>query len=204
VLALVVAASLTRRQPLAYYLAGSPVDGFWKAAEATAANAGASNPFILINPLHYFLVPLLVLIALGATARSLGLQMGYRSWVVGTAIGGLVLLLQITGGLSLAAIPGKVIVNLLQTGFSEEFLWRGAVQTRLHQLAGTEWALVLASVAFGLWHIFTNATLMGGGLLAGAAEGIIGQSAVGLALGFMFIRTGSLLAPSIVHIVIDL
>jgi membrane protease YdiL (CAAX protease family) len=45
------------------------------------------------------------------------------------------------------------VSNLLQNGFSEEFLFRGALLTRLRLIMAPSSAIVVSSVAFGLSHI---------------------------------------------------
>ena len=90
--------------------------------------------------------------------------------------------------------------HLLQNGFSEEFLFRGAFQTRLRAFMTSDWALVIQALVFGLWHIGFDTQTMGGDVLAGLALGIASHSVMGLALGILFQRTRNLIAPSLVHV----
>ncbi|MBP2017814.1 membrane protease YdiL (CAAX protease family) [Symbiobacterium terraclitae] len=89
----------------------------------------------------------------------------------------------------------------LQNGFSEEFLFRGALQTRLSQLLGDGWGLVLASLVFGIVHLGLNTKSLGGDYLAGLAASVVFQATSGLLFGLTFMRTRSLIAPTEVHIV---
>lgn len=107
------------------------------------------------------------------------------------------------------AQPLKLIAvfirNAFQNGPVEEFLFRGALQSRLSLLFGSGWGLVLSSLAFGVWHIGANARLeTGGDLLNAACAGVASQAPFGLAFGLIFQRTQNLLAGSVLHMLIDL
>lgn len=176
------------------------LDNFWGHIFVKPA-----NPFWGTNPTLYVIVPGLCLLALGARWRSLGFARGHRWWLIAllwgsTKIIGIGISL-VTGSYGLLTLLHYLVSNLLQNGFSEEFLWRGAVLTRLKPLVGTTWAAVLSSIGFGLWHLGVDTT--GGNYLAGAAVGILSQGTFGLAMAIVFLRTRNLLAPTIIHILTD-
>ena len=91
-----------------------------------------------------------------------------------------------------AEAPAILIVALaLTAGIAEEALFRGVVQGGLTGLMGWFPALMIASVLFGVVHWLTPLYA----LLAGL---------VGLYLGGLYLLTGNLLVPIIVHVLYDL
>lgn len=82
--------------------------------------------------------------------------------------------------------PVPVLVVAALAGVGEELLFRGVLQAALTDGLGPAWGLVLASVAFGLAHAVSRAYF----LLA---------TAMGVYLGVLFLVSGSLLLPAIVH-----
>lgn len=154
---------------------------------------------------QYVVVPLVVLLALGGRPGGLGLDRGHRSMRVALlwcAIPIGVLGWQLaTGGLAPAALVRRLGSHFFQNGFSEEFLFRGAVQTRLEPVLGRGWALLVQALAFGVWHV--GAMTDGAGAVA-VASGLAGtlllQAVLGLGLGIVFLRTRSLVAPTLVHV----
>ena len=57
-------------------------------------------------------------------------------------------------GKALYLFPLAAIFGLLTAGFTEEFFFRGFLQTRVEQLAGSPWiAVLVVTVAFGLYHV---------------------------------------------------
>jgi hypothetical protein len=174
------------------------LDGFWRHVFAI--------PSWGTNPTLYVIVPGLCLLALGARWRSLGFARGYRSWLIALLWGSIqiigIIVALAMGRYGVLTLLRYFVSNLLQNGFSEEFLFRGALLTRLKPLLGTSWAVVLSSLVFGLWHLGVD-TAGGGNYLAGAAVGILSQGTFGLAMAIVFLRTRNLLAPTILHILFD-
>lgn len=74
-----------------------------------------------------------------------------------------------------------VMLWALANGFMEEYIWRGFVQSRLCDVVGEQWAVILAAVGFGLWHV-----------VYGVPDGWDG--AIGLALGSFLV--GGMVARS--------
>jgi membrane protease YdiL (CAAX protease family) len=156
----------------------------------------------------YFLIPFVLLLLLGARLPDLGLGKGHRVWQV-TALWVIIPLIFfviniINGSTSLIRLGTMFFGNLLRNGFSEEFLFRGALQTRLRQWIGSDWALVIQSLVFAVWHLGADTQFMGGDVLQGLALGMASHSISGLAMGVIFQRTRNLIAPSIVHVVINM
>lgn len=163
-----------------------------------------TNPNLLVNPLLYVGLPLAAVLALGARRRALGLVWGRRSWTVALLWSlpslAIIAVNLATGQMSLGRLGARLVSNSLQNGFFEEFLFRGALMTRLMTLLGSGWGMVLSSLVFGLWHIGAQTQQLGGNMLAGAAASIVLQATAGLGLAVMVQRTGSLLPSSIHHV----
>jgi CAAX protease family protein len=83
----------------------------------------------------------------------------------------------------------------LTAGIGEEVIYRGLLLHYLHVLPfHLSWtlALVVSSVIFGIGHLYQG--------IAGAVSTVV----VGFLFGAMFLATGSLLLPIVVHAVMDL
>jgi membrane protease YdiL (CAAX protease family) len=162
---------------------------------------GAQPTFLgnwIAVPLLYFLIPLALLLLLGARWSELGLGRGYRSWQVL-----LLVVFLVIGATSLVLLLLTVASNLFQNGFFEEFLFRGALMTRLSYLIRGDWGLVLSALIFGLFHIGVQTSALHGDWLAGAAYAIIDQAIFGLGMALVFLRTRNLLASSIFHVLLN-
>ena len=166
---------------------------------------GLPHPYYLENPILYVAVPGAAVLLLGAGLRELGFRKGHRSWRVialwsAPVVAGWVYYL-IAGSVGVVRVARRLLANTLMNGFSEEFLWRGVIQTRISRLWTPEWGLVLASLGFGWWHLLSIADWAGTDLWLAAALNAVVQAPMGLALGVVFQRTRNLLAPSVVHVV---
>ncbi len=159
------------------------------------------------NPVQYFVIPFLLLLALGARPAELGLGRGHKVWqacLVWLALPAVVLLgLLLTGSLSPQVLVRRIIGNTFQNGFFEEFLFRGALQTRLARLVPFPWALAIQAFVFGLWHLRANTQSMDGNIFAGLALCIVSQTMIGLVYGYVFYRTRNLIAPSVAHVAMN-
>lgn len=163
---------------------------------------------LALNPILYVIVPGILLLVLGARLGSLGLARGRRSWAV-SALWGIgpaiaIAIALATSRLSALDLLNLLIGNTLRNGPMEEFLWRGAVLTRLRLLVGTPWSMVISSLAFGIWHIGTNLRAFQGQWVPAVAFCIISQAAIGLAFAIVLLRTRNLLASSVAHVLLNL
>lgn len=168
-----------------------------------AAPAAISNPVLELG------LPLALLTVLGGGRRELGFGRGHRVgrvlalWCVPQLVN--LGILVFAGQAQPLKLLGVFIRNGFQNGPVEEFLFRGALQSRLSLVLGGGWGLVLSSLAFGLWHVGANARFeTGGDLLGAACAGIAGQAPFGLAYGVIFQRTRNVLAGSVLHMLINL
>ena len=175
---------------------------------STAAARTGPMRSLGVGWLKLVVLPTAALLALGARWRDLGLARGQRSWRVAALWCGPILavlaLRLATGRLGLARLVRDALAHLIQAGFPEEFFYRGALQTRIALLAGGGWALGLQAVAFAALHWPSAAQRMQGDLLAGLAAAFAMYLPMGLALGVVFERTRSLLAPCLVHVGVNL
>ncbi len=85
---------------------------------------------------------------------------------------------------------GSVALVAILAGIGEELLFRGVVQDGLSLMLGPAVALILASLLFGLAHAVTPTYF----LIA---------SLMGAYLGWLYLHTGNLLVPVIVHALYD-
>jgi membrane protease YdiL (CAAX protease family) len=118
---------------------------------------------------------------------------------------------RVTGGIP--HLFYEVFVRIpLGTVLLEEVAFRGALPAVFAKQRSTFRAVVIASALFGLWHVLPSLSLnevnpvfevlLGTGLagkLAGVAVAVVGTFLAGLWLCFLRYRSGSILAPMIVH-----
>jgi membrane protease YdiL (CAAX protease family) len=159
------------------------------------------------NPVQYFVIPLILLLLLGARLPELGFGRGHRAWrvsLVWFAVPALVLLWPAAvGALGPQTFIRRIISNFFQNGFFEEFLFRGALQTRLNRLLTVPASLGVQALVFGLWHWRGNTAAFDGNALAGLAWCIVSQGFMGLAFGIIFHRTRNLVAPTVAHVMMN-
>lgn len=166
------------------------------------------NDNYVANPVLYFLLPFILLVATGALPREIGFGPGHRVWQV-IALWSVIPLLVIAYSLvarqvTLMLVALRLLSNMVQNGFFEEFLFRGVLQTRLRCMLAPSWAVVIQALVFGVWHLglgFSNTA--GGSLLPAVAATLVNQAVLGLAFGIIFERTRNLLAPSVVHVLLN-
>jgi membrane protease YdiL (CAAX protease family) len=163
------------------------------------------NDNYIANPVLYFVIPFILLLALRARPRELGLGRG-RNVIRVTLLwctipAALLVFVLVSGQVALSRVISRLISNALQNGFFEEFLFRGALQTRLQKFMTPSWSLVIQALLFGLWHIGLGMSEFGAqGWLTAAASTILIQGTFGLAMGVIFARSGNLLAGSLFHV----
>ncbi len=102
------------------------------------------------------------------------------------------------------AFPAALFLMLVTAGFTEEFFFRGVLQSRLGEwLRSKMFGNLAASMLFGLYHLpyafLKTSWPSHGNLGAAIAEGVLPSAVVGFILGAVYNRTGNLLAPVIVH-----
>lgn len=106
-----------------------------------------------------------------------------------------------------------VIVGIgLLTVVPEELMFRGVLQGTAIRRWGSLRGLMVASVLFGLWHVFPTLSTAGGNSgLTGADSTLLGRiglvigavvatTAAGAIFGWLRLRSGSIVAPMIAHL----
>lgn len=127
----------------------------------------------------------------------------------------IVILLLLLFPILLAAVMGRLSLLIVSTvlwqfffsGFGEEFVWRGYVQTRLNQAFGRPYhlfgiqfgaGLIATSILFGVFHAL-NTYEADTGLASLSWGWALFAIFSGLLFGILREKTGSLLAPGIAH-----
>jgi len=182
---------------------------FSRLGERVFTNDIVANPTLaMANPAQYFLLPLPLLLLLGANFRELGFCRGHRTlsvvalWCFVPA--GIFIFLLASGHLSFRVLIRRWLSHLLINGFGEEFLMRGALQTRLRVLLNTSWAIVIQALTFGIWHFAVHYKAMSiNGITAVIMFSIVRTATFGLAYGIIFQRTRNLLACTVFHVVFN-
>jgi len=103
----------------------------------------------------------------------------------------------------IVAVPVAILVAVpmifVSIGVVEEILFRGAIQGLLRSRLGPMYALVIASVVFGLAHV--NKRALGFDVPNWPYVGV--AAIAGLGYGYVFRRTNSIIASAAVHAMVD-
>ncbi|HEY0752907.1 MAG TPA: CPBP family intramembrane glutamic endopeptidase [Ktedonobacteraceae bacterium] len=164
---------------------------------------------LIAIPALFVLLPLSLLCLLGARERELGLGYGHHAWRVAglwSAIPllGLIAVTMIGTVASLLMFVQHVGQAILQSGFFEEFLFRGALMTRLRYLLHSDWSIVLSSLLFALFSVGVRTNQFGSDWVVGVAAAMVTQATLSLGMATIFLRTRNLLAASIFHTLYEL
>ena len=187
----------------------SIIRAFSHLGEQAFINDIVVNPALaMANPAKYFLLPLPFLLVLGARFSELGFRRGHRTLSVLTLWCFIPVVVWVYllafGRLSCRVLIHRWLSHLLINGFGEEFLFRGALQTRLKALLNPSWAIVIQALLWGIWHFGKNFNHLKyvdiNDTIAVISFCIVGSVTSGLALGIIFQRTQNLVACSIIHI----
>ena len=112
-------------------------------------------------------------------------------------------------GKALYLFPLAAAFGFLTAGFTEEFFFRGFLQTRVERLTGSPWiAVLLVTVAFGLYHVpfaYLNPNWPTAGDLPAALQlGMVEGGLGGIILGAAYVLwKRNLLACIVLHGMID-
>lgn len=170
---------------------------------------GETHRWVGYNWLGQVILPACVLLLLGSGPRQFGFRRGRNTikilgiWLTIPFISlGYMLL---TGVFTPTSAMTLFVSLLIGNAFLEEFLYRGALQTRLMRWAGTQWALILQALIFGVLHFgFMYHKYFEGDLIAALSGSIVVQGISGLAFGYLFLKTRNLLACTVFHLMINL
>ena len=204
--------ALTARGGLVFHgvVAANPVPIWSPLIDALdrLGEAWTGNGNFVSNPVTYLVLPLVALLLTRSHPQDLGFGHGHR---VGRVVllwcavpVGVFILTLAAGQVTLLRLLERFASHFLQNGLMEEFLFRGALYTRLRMLTGVGWALVIQALIFGVWHLGLGYANTGhSGLLPALATVIVNQSVAGLAFGVIFERTRNLIAPTAVHVALN-
>ncbi|MGH7738363.1 MAG: lysostaphin resistance A-like protein [Candidatus Tyrphobacter sp.] len=152
---------------------------------------------------EYAVLPLVVLVVLRVPLRRMGLG-GFTPGSARAAAIWLVLPLFaiayviLYADTSAATVGRRFIFSFLASGFSEEFLFRGALFGRLRSFMPAQWAAFLQALVFGLWHLGTDFA-QAHTLVSAYALVVPAQAAFGFAMAILVRRTGNLAIPVLLH-----
>lgn len=99
-----------------------------------------------------------------------------------------------------AVLPPLVVVSILVIGPAEELLFRNVVQKYLGETFSTPGAIAVTSVLFALAHAPNYVAVPSGTPLS---VGLAATFVISVVLGWLYARTGTLLAPVVAHGVYD-
>ncbi len=176
--------------------------GVWLRHVAPAGLGGALQDFS-----EYALLPLAMLAALRVPLTNMGLGGFARGSLAAAAIWLLLPLAALAYVLLYADAPAallgkRLIYSFFASGFSEEFLFRGALFGRLRSCMPAQWAALAQALLFGLWRLgsdFAHAH----GIVPALALVVPAQAAFGYAMAILVRRTGNLAIPALLHTVVD-
>jgi membrane protease YdiL (CAAX protease family) len=162
-----------------------------------------------LTPIHAALAAALVArtdssLGLRPPASTRGLRWGLVSAAaVSAAVASSTAVAPVRRGMNQRDLPrpaaGWLLVRIpIGTVWSEEAAFRGALGTVAAQAFGSDRGRILQAVAFGLSHVADA---------RGAGESVVGTVLVtgtaGWLLGWLYDRTGSLVAPMLVHLAVN-
>jgi membrane protease YdiL (CAAX protease family) len=145
---------------------------------------------------------------LGLARTDLGLRKWVRggTWIaviwVATAVGFLAKDM-IVGTIAPLEALHQVVLNVFRNGFSEEFLFRGVLLSRLRAFLSDDWALFTQALLFGVWHYGADVRASEGNALVTACFMITVQAVFGYALGYLALRTRSIAIGAAFHAIAD-
>jgi membrane protease YdiL (CAAX protease family) len=171
------------------------------------ANLAPSLGSGLPNFTLFVLLPGVLIVALGARRRELGLTRPTRRTVLATLLVISLFLLSwiwrlAHGQPTISALGLFLLHNLLSNGFSEEFQTKGLVLSHLRAWMRTEWALVVMALLVALLHS-ADAIHDEPNLIGILANGIALNVPMNYLLGRAALRTRSLFLPVMVHLTFD-
>lgn len=183
-----------------------------------AARQATLTRWNYIGQTAFFIVPLVIMLVRRKSPRSYGLTVANarRDAVLGLGLSTAVCLPTIValavGWLVAKPLGGTFIANTLFfqwvfSGFGEEFLFRGYFQSRINEEFGRPWklgmlefgpGLLVVTLLFGLAHLLNPFNPMLGHFGLDWVS-FVTTTSVGAFLGVLREKTGSVIAPAIVH-----
>ncbi len=154
--------------------------------------------------IEYTLLPLVVLAALRVPFTKMGLGGFSRGsgraaviWLVMPVFALAYVLLY--ADIPAASVGRNLVTAFLAKGFSEEFLFRGALLGRLRSFMPGQWATFAQAIVFALWHFGIDVTHAGGNAITALALLVPAYAVFGFAMALLARRTGNLALPALFH-----
>ncbi|MBN2170611.1 MAG: CPBP family intramembrane metalloprotease [Candidatus Krumholzibacteriota bacterium] len=139
----------------------------------------------------------------GVSTRNLGRSLVVSAFLVAAAFACWFLAARSGGSGAPVRLAGSwSLLQFAVVGFAEEFAFRGYLQTRLVGWLGTQPGWIVASVLMAMAHAGHRVATLGtsgGSALLGAASLV----PISLFLGFVMLRTRSIIAPGLLHTFIN-
>lgn len=163
------------------------------------------NGTTLLNFVSLGLLPACVMLTFGARPRELGLVRPVRGTravsVAWLALPTAFVVWGFSRGKLTGGIFGVMLLhNLLSNGFPEEAQCRGLFLAPLRTVLPTAWAVLIQGLLFGLIHFGGAIPEEGGDYVRAAAASVALNFPMGVALGVVSVRTGSLALPIVIHV----
>jgi membrane protease YdiL (CAAX protease family) len=105
-----------------------------------------------------------------------------------------------------AMLVKALVVIPIGTVLVEELIFRGVLLGLLRRIAPTVVAVLVASILFGLWHVYPawrgdaeNQALVSAGKLSAVLGTMAATTVAGLVFGWLRVASGSLAAPMLAH-----
>ena len=95
-------------------------------------------------------------------------------------------------GLSELSLPMKLFCLALVPAVCEEFTFRGFLMSAFRKRVHNVWAVIITAVLFGLFHVFVRDLLL--------FERMLPSTLMGIILGMICLRTGSVLPGMLLHV----
>ncbi len=153
------------------------------------------------------LVPLSLLLALGARPAQLGLRWSSGGdlrlllWIA-APIG--IMIWRVTAGyLSVAGLLALLAENFMLNGLPEEFVFRGVLLSYCRRILTTDWAFLIQAVLFSLLHYGVTIGEEHGRVALIVANVIATNVPFAFLFGLMALRSRSIAMGSIVHFMLD-
>jgi membrane protease YdiL (CAAX protease family) len=174
----------------------------WLSSAAPAGLGGALTTFA-----EYVVLPLAVLALLRVPLQRMGLG-GFTRGSLSAA--GIWLILPffaiayviLYADTSAAIVGRRLIYAFFAGGFSEEFLFRGALFGRLRACMPAQWAAFAQAILFGFWR-FGAGVAHAHGIVPALALIVPAQAAFAYAMALLVRRSGNLAIPTLLHTAID-
>lgn len=165
---------------------------------------GVNGP-TLLNFLSLGLIPAVLLLATGARPDQIGFVSPIRGsmWPSGACLtlpAVFVVWAFASGRPNWPALGVILLHSFLSNAFPEEVQCRGIFLPALRAVLPLSWAVLIQGLLFGLFHLGGGISEEGGNYLLAMTGSVALDFPIGVALGIVAVRTGSLVLPIAIHV----